>query len=387
MAGADHRRLLSNLVWTVGLWFIFCVLGCEVSWEDRDKDSPVGAGILDREDLGKVVMSAPLEAASSSAFESGRGDLPYLLVGTAGTRTARALIKFPVVPDTFQVDAARLLLYWPYAYDWEGTSLELAVKEIDSSWEAEEVADLPNVIEDIDTIVLADTDTVVGSFIEMDFPTTLVQSWMVEEHQGALLLEASQGIGLCAFGSSEEAKGPTLALWYHTAHQDSLEMSYRTVEDTYLITEAQRTDRLLISQADPIRVQTRFDLSNSEIPPEATIVSAIFEEHILEAHTGRYKVPSITDWEPAPMELVAYVLLEPDEELELLEAVGAATIDESDSVFSISLTQDVVQDWLENPDSNYGLLLKSQYEGQSMSWLTIGPPVLTLVYSVPPTIE
>ena len=347
-----------------GLWLLLSVFGCDLDWQDRGESSPVGMGLVERE-TGGIVALPSVVADSSSSYSPPRGSLSYLLVGTSAGRTAAALIRFSSLPDTLQIEEARLVLGL-YACDWAERSQQISVKQVESSWtEDVELAVLPAVIEDAGTTITVDDTMSLGHRLE----TTLPPTWVSGRTELALLLEPIQGTGSCAFGASELGAGPVLELQY--TQNDSVKVG--AVDDTYHLTRPSKAEGLLIGGAEPSRVLVWFDPGKLKGSLDTTVVAATLE------------APRLSPLPGTTMELAVY------EDGEEPKEAGTVTVGESGTTVSIALSREVVlqiRSWVERPPaSDYGLVLQSHVEGRSMGWLEIGPPVLTLVYSISPTME
>ena len=340
-----------DLLAAVSLCCLVWALGCEVDWEDRDTDSLVGADLLRREP-GGIVDLGSIPADSCVSYSPDRGDLGFLLVGNRGTWMARTVITFAGLPDTLDLDDARLVLTLQ-AYDWEEPfqQIQLAIDQC--------MAFVP--IE----ITLADT-------MAMGHRVTQSICGAAGNSQLTLgLFSPSEGTGSCAFASSELGDGPTLELEY--TEDDSVHVLYfEATEDTYFLDGEPQVNGLLISQAKPARVRAYFRARALRVSGDTSVVAATLKLDNLSIGAG------------TGLTLIAY----PDDGTS--GEVGRAEVSASDSVFSIALSEGWVlkaRSWGElPPDSSRFVVVEAGGEGRAMGWLDVGRPLLAAVYSVSPTL-
>jgi hypothetical protein len=358
-----------------------------------DEGSPVGAQLLKGRDFGNVVPLDPIPAARDSSFRVpmslGKG---RNLAGRAGGLTAKTLLLFPASSFSdavreAQLEEVQLQLVSDQAFgaESEADEFQLALYTVLSEWSEEEVrSDAPPAYDPqalcFVPINASDSDT-----ITCVLPLSLVEGWMdstAERNFGMLIAPASpeEASFMKRFGSSEYGTAPLLRLRYkEDGEVDST--TVRPAEDATLVDRASPLDtagNLILADGDVHRSLLWFDLP--EVDSLVTVNSAML----------RFQVdPERSFAEEMFVEVWPAAEASWEEEAKRIEFSGDppwAVVRDTTTVVSIDIRL-MVQDWLRDPSANYGILLRSAGEQESIFTVFFTNPRLDMIYSEPPGTE
>ena len=358
-----------------------------------DEGSPVGAQLLKGRDFGNVVPLDPIAAARDSSFRvpmslgQGRN-----LVGRTNGLTAKTLLLFPAFSFSdavreAQLEEVELQLVSDRAFgaESEADEFQLAVYTVLSEWSEEEaLSDAPPAYDPQARCVLpisaSDSDT-----ITCLLPPSLVQGWMdstAEGNFGILIAPASPEAAsfVKRFGSSEYGDAPLLRIRYKEDGQvDSTIV--RTSEDALLVdrTSPLATEgNLILSDGDVHRSLLRFELP--EVDSLVTVNSAVLSLEV---------DPERSFAEEMFVEVWPAAVASWEEEAQRTEFLGDppwAVVNDTTDVVSVDIRW-IVQDWLRNPSTNTGVLLRSAGEQENIFTVFFTNPRLDVTYSEPPGTE
>ena len=360
-----------------------------------DDGSPVGAQLLTERDFGKVVPLDPIAAAQDSSFRVpmslGKG---RNLVGRAGDLTARTLLLFPASsfsdaardPEA-QLEEVKLQLISDHVYGAgsEADEFQLALYTVLSEWSEEEVlSDTPPAY-DPEALCLVPISASDSDTITCLIPPSLVQGWMdstAEANFGILIAPDSpeEASFVKRFGSSEYGTAPLLRIRYK---EDGVvdSTTVRPSEDAVLVDRASPLDtaeNLILADGDVHRILLGFDLP--EVDSLVTVNSAVLN---LEVDPERSFVEQ--------MVVEAWPVTEASWEEETLRTEFSddppwAVVNDTTASVSIDVRL-MVQDWLRDPSTNTGILLRSAGEQENIFTVFFTNPRLRITYSEPPGTE
>ena len=390
------------LLGIVILGFSFCT---------NDKPLPSGFEILPRDykgDLKEIVLKAKKVASFWSIPLAGQRS--SLLVGEYNNIKSSCVLALTTSAELSDVtiDKATLSLYQTF-HSGEGDSFRVVIYPLIEQWINSGDSAFWNDIQN-----MYDENTVVGEFkvgmadsaqiIDIDLDPQIVDGWFSDTDSNyGILLKSEQPNFMVHFDSYEGLVTPAnLNVIYHNTSNESDTSNFSFIYDTSLLTaELTEPEDQLLEDIDYLRIGNgdgfasfvKFDLDS--IPSEISIVQAHLEFQVNtdltvmnETGIGLVAVPIGPDasWDPDSVNTASSYM-------------STCVVDPGESVAAFNTTTaysnmtTVVQSWVYNYISNYGLMIRSSEYGLNANeiFLHTGKtdsskiPILRILYSVPPS--
>lgn len=321
---------------------------------------------------------------TSSFFYSSTHALSDILsIGKADGYEASILFRFFGFPDSNagggRILSARLeLCAAPYALGNKNSNLSFEIKQIRTLWNAGQIT--------ADSLAKLTTDPQIkGSYsgilpdsgkIFLDLDSTMVREWYMayrdsQSIYGMILAPTANCTAFRSFYSSEKDstwQRPTLTLIREMNGKiDTLQIQYETSStkavDTYVVTgPAKNTfSPFFVHGALAYRGTLRFDVSS--IPPNSTI------NHV-ELLVTRNRAASKLNFRAVDTLIVQEDL---DTTTHTTATVGLFSLKKSDDVYSFAGTPLIkaVQEWVNKPASNNGLVMSTSYEASDLDYYSL----------------
>lgn len=301
------------------------------------------------------------------------GDGANLIWGEGDGYRAHALIEFNL-PDTV-IESAQLVL--KLSKNLSDSGLRFTIYPITTPWKEGEATwmlansatrwDRPG--GDYDPAPLGYGVAGRDSFL-FQFSPDQIGRLIRPDYRGILLRAGSPGFGACR--SANTGTPPRLIIKYG-GKTDTISAS----QDTYLVDTLGISPHLEMWVGSGFAYRSWFDYDLSQIPSDAVVVSAELrvglKEVVARSDTLRVGVYRLTNEWDGP-----YTEYGP----------GAWVISRfarADTLVSFEL-KDLVQFWVAQPDSNFGLLLRLEPEAEECGRVVLSPdlPRLKVVYLLPP---
>ncbi len=372
-----------------------------------EKANPVGAGLVNRKELGSVVRLKPIPPSRKVTEYRGllpvlNGLSPSLAAGSFNQIEVTTLLRFIFPTDTLlarsggqdiSVVRARVRLI-----SRRGGSIgapRLTIWEALSGWdELSFFADTTRGVETPATLARIGPTSVTqaGDTTIIDLPPSFVRSRFRlsgraanEPDTVAIALKPEAGAQFMAAWVSSDvavdslASAPYFDLTLRTPDGGQQTLSYRVLEDTfYGVRQGGGPDSTSLTVGTGFRYWTylTFALPDS-LPKRATINSARLEADV--AQPGSF---------PADLVVGAdRLVISPTTKDTSVAQGGTGVILSGSTTFSVEVGPFVVQAWTSGQAENQGIVLIPVGGTELLSWVVLKNPRLTVVYSVPPGTE
>jgi hypothetical protein len=369
--------------------------------------NPVGAGLVNRKDLGGVIRLSPISPSRRVTEFLGvsptlNGLRTNLVAGSLNRIEVTALLRFIFPTDTLlarsggqdiSVVSARVrLVRRPRESVGEP---QYTVWETRSGWGEQSIfADTTRRVEAPVSLVRIDSVRVTqaGDTTAIDLPASFVRgrfrlSGRAANEPDTLAIALQAGAGAQFVTSwvstdveaAEEPLTPHIDLTLRTPDGGRATLSYRALEDTfYGVRQGSGPDAASLTVGTGIRYWTylTFALPDS-LPRRATINSARLEAEV--AQNGSF---------PADMVLgVERLVISPATGDTSIAQGGTAEVLVGATSLSVEIGPIVVQAWTSGQAENHGVVLLPVGGADLLSWVALRNPRLAVVYSVPPGTE
>lgn len=368
--------------------------------------NPVGAGLLGRKDLGRVVRLSPISPSRKATAYLGirpvvNGSLLSMAAGSLNRIGLTALVRFTVPPDTVlsyaggqevRVVGSRLLLTRRPAHSVGSGSL--TVWRPLAGWDEQSIfadttrgVEAPVPLGSIGFVQMADqADTTV---IDLD-PSFVQGRLRVADRAAGVLdtvevaLQAAPGAQFLATWVATDAveegiRRPRLVLTFERPDSLRRTLTLLAADDTfYGVREGSGPDSTSLTVGTGFRYWTylTFALPDS-LPRRATINSARLEAEV--AQPGSF---------PADVVLgVDRLVISPTTRDTSIAQGGTVQVLAGATSLSVEIGPYVVQAWTSGQVENHGVVLLPVGGADLISWVVLRNPRLTVVYSVPPGTE
>lgn len=388
----------------VGL-LILCVTAVFAGCGGKNAN-PVGAGLLDRKDLGRVVRLNPISPSRVTTAYLGirpvvNGSLLSMAAGSLNRIGLTALVRFTAPPDTIlsyaggqdvRVVRSRLLLTRRPA---QGVgSGPVTVWRPLAGWDEQSIfadttrgVEAPIPLGRIGFVQMADqADTTV---IDLD-PSFVQGRLQVADRAAGVLdtvevaLQAAPGAQFLATWVATDAieeglSRPRLALTFERPDSLQRTLTLLAADDTfYGVREGGGPDSTALTVGTGFRYWTYLTFSIPDsLPRRATINSARLEAEV--AQPGSFPVDIVLG--------VERLVISPTTGDTSIAQGGTVEVLSGATSLSAEIGPFVVQAWTSGQVENHGVVLLPVGGADLISWVVLRNPRLTVVYSVPPGTE
>jgi len=369
----------------LGLGVLGGLMGCA-----SDEGSPVGAQLLEGRAFGNVVALDPIAAARDSSYRVPMNlGKDRNLVGRAGGLTAKTLLLFSTFPDVLvEAKLEEVALQWTSdrVYGGESGVFQADVYEVRSEWSEDEVRSDAPPDYDPQALFSVPIGASAPDTTTYDFPASLVETWMDttanEANFGILIAPPADAPFLKRFGSSERGESPLLRIRYRTNEGELDSTTVSPTGDAVLVYREAPLDTdgdLILADGDVYRSLLRFDLPEG-LDALITVNSAVLtlsidrDRSFVEQMTVEAWPVTQTSWEAEATRT------------DFSGEPPKAAIGDTTSALSIEI-RSIVQDWIHDPSTNYGIVLRSSGEQENVYTVFLSDPQLRIIYSEPPSIE
>ena len=385
------------------IFLLFCfgmiisVWGC-----DERKSTPVGSGVIDRDDWGQFCETTLRPALRDTSYhtEVPTNAGPHLLVGEWSGYQTKSLLKFEALPESVLVTSATVRLLTSGIVDtatpfqpFIPESTFILISLLDTDWSGSDVTfETPFNGTPIETLAVGRSR---DDSVTIHIPTEVVQDWIdgTRENNGLLLSFAeepltSSGEGFITmfYSTNTETQWPLLNISWSATDTSDTTIAGPTA-DVFIANRQNQwpfdtePTRLMVGNGYIYRSLLQFNIQDS-IPDEATVVQALLTLFIDHEYSffdamdvGIYRVTG-SNWT--------------DPEFDWNQITWTTLTSEEDSV--VFNVQAVVQDWVAGETPNYGFLVKSLHEDWDVSSFVFHSsesqphqrPRLDVAYTTPP---